>query len=267
MTAATPDRALHPLLDAIIARVDDAVVDALGIARLERDLAKLWKASAVSTSEYHMTRAMLAMLKHNNDAAVEAAREAVRWSAGDFVVQNNCLTVMSTALEVSEAVDLMHGIIRRNADNIEVVRDLIVKASDLLQFCTASDLIDRFEKLNVNCDSEPKLLRRIIVRTKDAMTQQGFTDDDFTRRLIVARDIVRNKGFNIWRSSRTTLSDGTFMYFIHVDADSDRCAELSFDVADALVEAFEDPGSELATIACRPALDLVNMKQVTPEQL
>lgn len=267
MTNAAPDLALNAIVDGIIARVDDSEVDTFGIARLERDLAKLWAASAINVANYHMTRAMLSMIKRNNDAAVVAAREAVRWAGGDYAVLGNCLTVMSTALEMEDAVQLIRTISKQFVDDKNALRDTILKSADLLQFSTSVDLIEKFEKLNINSAPEPRILRQLIASSRDAMTQLGFRDEDLANRLAVVGKTLRKQKLDIWRSSRITLSDGTFMYFVHVNADADRCAELSFDIAEALVESFEDPGSDLFTISCRPAADLAEMNEINPGQL
>jgi hypothetical protein len=267
MADAVPDLALSSLIDSIIALVDNTEVDVLRVARLERELAKLWAASAIDVANYHMTRAMLAMLRHKNSVAVSAARDAIRWAAGDYAIHSNCLTVMSVALEVNAALELLQLMNLRYPDNIDAIRDNIVKSSDLLQFSMSVELMEKFDRLNVNSPSQPKPLRQRILLTRDAMIRCGLTDEDLAARLDVVAGTLREKNFDVWRSSRITLTDGTFMYFVHVDADADRCAELTFDIADALVESFEDPGADLFTISCRPVTDLANIKEVNPTQL
>jgi len=259
MTSAAPDLALNSILTEIATLVDATDVDHLKLARLERDLAKIWQASAITAADYHMTRALLSMAKRRTQPALDAAREALRWTSGNAIVENNCLTVMTTVMAIDDAIRLIRLIVARHPDDLDALKGAIIKASDVLQFSLAVELLEKFNKLTTNLDSVSDVRRKHILTCRDAMIRHKLTDEDLAARLKVAVDALRKKNFEAWRSSRLVLDDGCLIYYVHVDADPDRCAELNFDIADALVEEFEDTGADFVSIACRPLADLQSL--------
>lgn len=83
-------------------------------------------------------------------------------------------------------------------------------------------------------------------------TEIGFTESDIAARLCTAKQAVKNGGFEILRQTRQKLSDGSFIQHFYVAGDVSQCADLTFEIADALCEKFEEPGAELFSIMCRP---------------
>lgn len=82
--------------------------------------------------------------------------------------------------------------------------------------------------------------------------QEGFAEADISARLSTAIDAVRNSGAEVLRQARQPLSDGSFIQHFYVDADVSRCADLNFDIADALSNEYEKTGVELFSVLCRP---------------
>jgi hypothetical protein len=83
-------------------------------------------------------------------------------------------------------------------------------------------------------------------------TGMGFSEADLSARLLTAIEAVRSTGFEILRQTRHSLNDGSFIQEFFVDADASVCADLTFDIADALADRYENSGADVFSISCRP---------------
>ncbi len=63
---------------------------------------------------------------------------------------------------------------------------------------------------------------------------------------------IESEGYSIRYTAPVHCLDNTLGYELYVDQSSSQCANLSFSIADALTEKFDDPFPELITFGCRP---------------
>lgn len=125
-----------------------------------------------------------------------------------------------------------------------------------LKFSEALELISRYDRLAVNEKSEfGDRERRMLTSSVGLLEDYSLSEHDLSLRLSEAVTAVRAEGFNVCRLGRLVLHDGSFVSHLFIDADVSKCAELNFVVIDALIDKFDDVGSGVFSIACRPFSD------------
>lgn len=241
--------------------------DVLQLRRLEIAVQRLWESSAISAVEYHAMKAFFAIAKQQRQNALDAAINVVQLAPNDPVAGLNALTIFVGIVEIDRSIPLVKSLAMTQRDDKQLLKSLIIKGTDLMQFNFVKGLFERFDALSIN-DVPVKSFRRNAAEcTLEAMNRYGLTDEDMAARLKVAAEALQQKGFDVFRGTRRTLSDGSIVHYMHVNADADTCAELNFDIADALVNQFEDPCGELVSFACRPVADISAMTLIEADQL
>lgn len=141
-------------------------------------------------------------------------------------------------------------------DSKIVLQSAVSNLQTMLQFELATHLLLQYEKLILNETSflHPRA-RASIVGAQAFAADHGLTVEGMSSRLQVAIEVVRSKGFEVLHQSRLSFSDGSFISQLFVNTDAPGCAELNFDIADALVDGFDDPGSSVFSISSRPTTD------------
>jgi hypothetical protein len=141
-------------------------------------------------------------------------------------------------------------------DSKTSLKSAIINSQLTLSHSRSAQLLDLIDKLSVN--ESPVLGTRArlnIMTSKELADAHGMTDDDLAARLDVAVRAVRGGGREVRRRSVIYLHDGSFISQLYIDADASACAAMNFEIADALVDQFDDPGTEIFSIACRPLAD------------
>lgn len=267
MTAALNARKIEEIMLNISKLFEAAEVDALQLRRLEIEVNRLWAANAISAVDFYTTQSFFAIGKHRREEALAAARNLIALAPASTAAQMNALTVFAGVAEVERAIPLMKILADKHPDDKDLIIKIIYKAADLMQHNFVMQLFHRLDRLTPN---EPPLnsVRRLsCIRSLKLMEQFNVTDEDLAARIQVAAKVLAKNGCDIIRHSRRTLSDGSIMYFLHANATIEECASLSFDIAEGIVTNFEDPCSEIVTIACRPFSDLSKMQVLSMGQL
>lgn len=241
--------------------------DVLQLRRLELAVQRLWDSKAIDAVDYYVSKAFFAIGKQQRQSAMDAANNVLRLAPGDPVARFNALTIMVGLIELDQAVPLIKSLAASHPDDKDLAKDLIIKGADLLQFNLVRELFRAYDALSVNNGPVNSVRRATAERALEAMDRYGLTDEDLAALMKSAAKALRDRGYDVFRSSRRTLSDGCIVYYLHVNASPDVCAELNFDIADALVEQYEDPCGEFVSFACRPLSDLSTMEVLEAEQL
>lgn len=115
-------------------------------------------------------------------------------------------------------------------------------------------LVDRIDNLSINDPEDPELamVKIMKARTEKRMQALQIKGEEVRDRLATVIDLLEEQGSPVVRINASTLHDGSFMYHLYVARDMDSCSELNFDVAEKLCSEFDDPGSELFSVVCRP---------------
>lgn len=263
MTSAVPARKIDTIMSELNRLLEKCEVDAFQLRRVEGETERLWEAKAISPSEYYVAKAFFAIGRQQRENALYAAKNALRLAPNDPIVQLNVLTVFVGILDIEASLPLMRSMAANQRDNKEIVKSLIIKAADLMQLQLANELFEVFDALSVNDPPAVFFRRGSCEQSLDAMSKYQLTDDDLAERIKAAAGALRSASLDVFRNSRRTLSDGSVIYCMHVNADVDKCAEMNFRIADALVEKFDDPCGEFISFFCRPLSDLEEM-QVVP---
>lgn len=168
----------------------------------------------------------------------------------------NAIRVLTNFGSHDRARELIEVMVEAFPDSKRAL-DAAMIGSQIMQ-CPSKSIVflDRLDKLTVN-EAQPlhPRHRANLQLSLDLANQHGFDDGDLSSRLDAAVRAIRTVGQEVLRQNIVYLHDGSFVSQLYVDADAATCASINFDIADALVEKFDDPGSGVFSIACRPIAD------------
>jgi hypothetical protein len=260
VAAALPAKKFDEIMLEVSTIFEQPEVNAFQLRRLEVAISDLWKANAISPVQFYTAQSFFAAGKNQRDGAIAAAKNLIALASGNLSAQINALGIFTGVIDVEQAVPLMKSLAKNHPDNKRLINILIDKSSDLMQNNFASELFVRLD--NLSADSAPinSNRRDNCIRSMKIMEQFGVTDDDLAAILQVAANEVWRKGYFIVRSSRRTLQDGSLLYYMHINATTEMCASLSFDIAESIVSGFENPCAEVTSISCRPVSDLYEIR-------
>jgi hypothetical protein len=256
MVSVKPETALNHILDEIKKLVDVDAPDPFSLRRVSMAVESAWKSKAISPAEFHMAKALIFMAKKERDSAISSMRNAVGLGKADPIVQHNSMIVFSSAGSVDDGVSLVTAWPKIFPDNREMLRTAVSRSCDFLQLELAMDIATQLDQISRNDPSHVSLVSHQLLNCLDAAKSLGLTDADLAARLKVAVSVLVDRGHPMWRNSRNLLRDGSLIYSFHIEASPEDCAELNFDIADALVDSFADPSAEFLSISCRPLVDI-----------
>jgi len=249
----------HEVGDILIRKVAD--VDIGRLRQIEVRVTRLRDINATDPGYAEMVLFLCAAAEGNRSKLERAAREAVRLSNGNREIAANAAVALCSIGNIDESTKLTQQIFEKFPDDKIVLETAISNFQLALHFREALSAWDAYERLAVN--HRPKnldRLRKIIVDSAEVIKLHGFTDSDLQHRLKVGIASLRKQGFEVRRQSRLTFDDGTFISQLFINATPKVCAEMNFEIAYALLDAFEDPAASVFSIVCRPFSDAAGMQ-------
>lgn len=176
----------------------------------------------------------------------------------------NQVVVLTGFGNLEKALNLIDRMVELYPDNKQILYRAIMESQCVLSLDRAIRYVKKYQLLSTNdlIPMNPKVIDTIENSAQQAR-KYGFADEDLIARLAVSIEAIRGSGFEVVRQARNILRDGSFVSQLFIDADARSCADLTFTVADALVESFQDPGIEVLSIICRPLSDYKHVAQVS----
>jgi len=260
MVAGIPAREIDVILTELSVLLDSDQTDTMQLRRHEASLKKLWAAQAIPADEYYVTKSFIEFGKYQRDASVAAALNARKLAPLDKVTLCNVLSILVAAVEVDEAISLIKQMSANHNGDIEIIRTLIIKSADLLQYEHVYQLFEILDAISLNLAPNVYLRRPSTKRSYEAMKTFGLIDSSAANLLKEALKALKQENHDVWRTSRSILRDGSILFFLHIRADADQCAMLNFSIADRLVEKFENPAAEFISFLCRPLADVSEIR-------
>lgn len=262
MAPGVPATKLDMISDQILVIIDQPVPDEMGLRRIGVEIERGFKSGAFTVPEYYAVRALAELAGRKRDQALTSARNALRLAQNNTTTKLNSLVVFSCTVAVDDALPVLADLFANHGDSKYVLHLSTLRAIDFLQFDLAIAFAEKYELLAVNDVDKKVLMPTQLMRSASAAKQLGLNDFDLSARIQTAATVLLDGGYNIFRHSRLILPDGSFVYALHVEASPDVCAELNFDIADAIVAKFDDPAAEFLTVCCRPLVDVQEMTAV-----
>lgn len=259
MAVALANLEINKIIEDSVTEMHAFQINDLKLRQISRALDKLWDAKLITPAQFHIARGFIAAARHDRVEAVAAVKNALQLAPRDPIAQANALSVFSTFCCVRDAVSLMELMFEQLPDNKSALRDIILHASELMQYQLAARALARYDNISMNTSAEASERRINLISELKMAKEYDFKDEDLAALIETAVDAVRARGREVYRNSRTKLRNNTSILYLHVDADPLACAHLNFDIADALVEKFEDTKADVLTIMCRPLNDIQDM--------
>lgn len=263
MAPGVPATKLNMISDQILAIIDETVPNEMGLRRIGVDIERGFQSGAFTAPEYYAVRALAELAGRKRDQALASARNALRLAQHNTTTKLNALVVFSCTVSVADALPVLADLFANHGDSKFVLHLATLRAVDFLQFDLAVAFTEKYEVLAANDVDKKVLMSDQLMRSVVEAKRLGLNDVDLSARIETAVTVLVDRGCQIFRHSRLILPDGSLVYALHVEASADICAELNFDIADAIVTKFDDPAAEFLTVCCRPLVDVQEMTAVT----
>ncbi len=235
-----------------IARIQQIEIRAMRLQNLKQAPRQLSLSVLFLTAYAQNNRARA---EEHIEAVLELQRVAVE-------IMQNALTVYQSFGSFRKAVTLMERMIDAFPDTKAAIQSAMMNAQFCCQLSRALELEVRYMNLSVNDKFEvDQRMHRSTIDGVELLRQSGLNDSDILARVETAVETVRGAGREVLRTSRFILDDGSYICQLYIDASPTDCAELSFLIADALVEQYADPGASVLSISCRPFSDFLTQRE------
>jgi len=232
----------------------------LVLMKASRAINKLLDAKSISPAYYHCARALISAISADRENATSASFNALKLAPKDAHVYACVLPIFAALGEIRASSETLKNILHLFPDDKAVIWLGVTHAYNTFQFSTLRDLLDRFDKLSVNDPVVLSTRRKYMMLSLANASSLGLTDEYFTDRLETAISALRSNKLEVRRMTSLTLNNGQAIVNLHLDHDHQTCAESSFIIAEALVEQFDDPGTDAISIVCRPLFDLDDLR-------
>lgn len=228
-------------------------LDVVGCMRLERSLKELFKVAEFEGEARCSMGLLLAMKRDYTGAMHHLGRSAVL--RGEATVACARVTAALQCGMISDAASLLDAV--ELVPNPDDLRQIMTSAMHAGMFNLAEKCLVELEKLNVDPADSVGLVRECIadIRTATAlMAQAGVSDDDIVARVALATSVVAQSvpehPFVVYGFSATP--DAGILYEFPLRLSVEALVELDWKISEALVDAFENPLSELIGFSSRP---------------
>ncbi len=220
------------------------------IARVTR----LLGISAIEASDAYQTLAMAHFANGSpSDCinAIEITKNAKGLNSQSYA---NFLVYFGNFGRSHPSLELCRRILDTFGDEKSALQSAFNFSSMFCDFELAAEIVTRINHLSTNDPEDPELemVKIMKARTENRMQALQMKGEEVRDRLETAVELLEERGTPVVRINTSTLHDGSFMYHLYVARDMHSCSELNFDVAEKLCSKFEDPGTELFSIVCRP---------------
>jgi hypothetical protein len=242
---------LRELIDmAITARSSEFLV-----RHIERDAQLLLTRSEERPEMCWLVLGFTAFLQGEPEECVRCVKAAYQLARHDSTVLNNAASLMCNIGEPALAVGYARELVAlRCCDPLHIINAARVLQTALL-FEEAADIL-RSGPLRKALDERDSLLGHI----DEIATVFRLANVDVELRMALLEssiDAIRAEGCVIMRADPVHYPDHTLRYEFFIDESAARAADVSFAIAEALVQRFDDAYPELITFACRPLTSYV----------
>jgi len=267
MTAQAQPTEISSLNVELTQMLDASIYDEARVRQIEVRASYLLSKGLADSGSCYMAQFLAAHITHNEAAAVQAISRAVANPVCSATIIQNAVVVLSCIGRYDDAVPLIERMVAEHPDSKRILFSAIIHLQLGGLIARAAELIEPYERLRIN-DPPGRwpALKDAILSSNKLLSESGFSDAMVGERLASAVDFLRTHGTPVLRMSRFTLDSGEFISQLYIKADPEQCAHLNFDIADMLVDKFEDPGSAVFSIVCRPHADIYYTKSLAEGQ-
>ncbi|WP_157977899.1 hypothetical protein [Paraburkholderia kururiensis] len=216
----------------------------LTLKRIEREMQTLLGKHVGEPEIYWLVLAFTAFLQSDNEECIRRLQAALKLAPHDVTILGNAGSILANIGEPRRAADI-GGRLAEVANDVNQFRSGAQLLGMALRFEEAAEIM---EKHGLSQDSIALSTRRLV----EVAHSRRVPAETRLRLLESAIAVVRARGFPIRQAALRHYPDDSLRYELFIDADAETCGEINFEIAEALVEQFEDCYPELVTFACRP---------------
>lgn len=264
------------LLDRLNALLEQNVIDEVELLRLEKAADKV----ADKNLAYTLLGALSA-IKFDATNVYKNFNAALRYSTSSenhLYTQSNQAVALQRIYKFKESAQLIYQVHDNYRDNLGILDTATSLCTAALQFHKLKELNIRSDKLgHDNHIAGVKLVKKVndnSTQTSDSrskitdkskksdtkncsnivelLDRHKITEDELGDRVDAAAQVLfENKipfrGYNL-----LALDNGEFMYRFYLDVSPEKAAELNFQIADKLIDSFDNTLFNIFTISCTP---------------
>lgn len=254
-----PQKLKNSKLSDLIGRLNKLItqrtVDQVELARVRKEADALLDTPNRATG--YMILGVISTFQFDPAALNRYFDAALRTASSDilFNIRANRALACRRIYMMKESADLFYELHAEYRDHLELLTDAIASCAAGLQFSRLAILNEHLAKLNQTSDqstdnSRSRANQKSFVPLLNLLQQRNLTEEDLQTRLTVASNLLRACKLPYKATSINVLDSGEISYKFVLQTTLDRAAELSFEIALEMVDAFEDPLSDIITFSC-----------------
>jgi hypothetical protein len=247
-------------IDNLLGRVQSLILldalDELEFKRVEIEADEFLRIPVLESVGY-VVFGTLASLKLDVKKVKEYFKVALQTAPPESIpyVKDSFILALQRVYHFNEAADLAILTHNENRDNLPALNRAISTASASMRLSDVKVLLEHSVKLNHDPYSAPDFQRNgndLQEPSMELLKKFDLKESVITDRIETAGKYLLSKNIISRGSMMNHLRSGEISYQFILPVTSKEAAELSFDLALALIEEFDNPLSEILTISCIP---------------
>ncbi|MGR9578702.1 hypothetical protein [Pandoraea sputorum] len=227
------------------------------LVELRMQLQKIYDSKSsdkdIATCQIGLGLAALGLGEH--DITRKLLSNAYKIASGAGFVRNNSIVGMTNIGAFKEGNTMAHDALRRYSGEPTTVHHVVNCLKDALDFDGALTAIDQELKMLTNDVAETARVEheKEFLRSLAGVAQKyGYASGELTERAEFAVNVLRKNRHNVFVVTLNGQSPSTVTLDLFVDASSEECASMNFEVAEALCAEYGDrTGVEVAPVVVR----------------
>lgn len=239
------------LVDRLLVATDSLIPDELELKRIEHEARRSLEQSGTAKALGYFALGVLAAMRlkvDDIDRYFNAALQVCEPRDCLFFRLNYAIA-LQRALEFRRSADVAASLALDHLDDIEALRQAVRSAELACRFSDVDKFKEKLDRLGTPFKADSGEDPIDLQPVRERMQAYGVKESDLLERLEVAADVLRRKGHGFRALVMYTTGTGETMYQFAVPVTPEEAANLSFEVADAIVGAFDEPLSDLIVVS------------------
>ena len=253
MTQLNPQKKIDELTNIVIEMLNYRTASMFEVAKIKREVNQLLSKHQCDPAVGHMCLGLIEYYSGNYEKAITHLTNARSLAPHDVFIYMNSLAVYSDISLNDELLDLVELATSQFFHSKTALKAAIDVSLDAFQISKARSLLELYVAIDLEAKKTlPDYTKGSYIAIQRMYKEHDAKEDHVLQLLKTATETVKSTGNHIICTNSRLIGNDEFMTYLYIDADSDECATISFDIADALVSTFENSGMEYLSIVCRP---------------
>jgi hypothetical protein len=248
-------RKANEWIDRLIEITDGTEINDFELKRIEQEARKLLNGPNSQQSDSYEVLGVIAALRQNPAEVRTFFDAAIRLAdAESYPVRvSNKVIALQRTYNLRESLEISLSLSERYPDNLDLLQLAHTCALTALKLGVVMELDNRAKALNHSLSVPDDNDNAVDIEPlMNLMGRSGITDNQLLERIEVAASVLEKRKLRFFGNQFFTLSNGESAYKFLSMISPEEAAEVSFEIAEVIIETFDDPLSSVLTISCIP---------------